>query len=121
MTRVQLLSLHNNNNRRRDVFCAKKEARDGRLKGEERGNKIKCKRERISKHWEGENDEDEERWKTKNRENNRKQDEIGESGEKRGGKNRGKQGKLSEAQVLQGPKETNNNHINLNINNFNQL
>lgn len=42
MTGVQLLSLHNNNNRRRDVFCAKKEVRDGRLKGEEGGDKIKC-------------------------------------------------------------------------------
>ncbi len=37
MTRVQLPLLHNNNNRRRDVFCGEEEARDGRLKRKEDG------------------------------------------------------------------------------------
>lgn len=89
--------LHNNNNRRRDVFCGEEEARDGRLKREEGGKKTKwkmemeeCKGERISKHGEEGNGEGEERGKhirgvegrrggrAKNRENNREQDESGE-------------------------------------------
>lgn len=59
MTWAQLPLLHNNNNRRRDVFCGEEEARDGRLKRKEEGKKIKwktemkeCKGERIRKHWE---------------------------------------------------------------------
>ncbi len=68
-TRVLLPLLHNNNNRRRDVFCGLEEVRDGRFKREEEGKEKKwktemkeCKGERISKQWEEEN-EDEERGK----------------------------------------------------------
>lgn len=36
--------LHNNNNRRRDVFCGEEEARDGRLKRKEDGKNLNGRR-----------------------------------------------------------------------------